>query len=358
MHGANALQATRIPRMEDVFDHLATPVLLIDRDAVIRRANPAFAAWLVVSVRRFLDQPLSSLAPGEDAFAQLLARARQLGTTVSARRVRVVPALEVERYADATASPWPDSETGLVVLELRPVDEFPGSDPATTMPGALHEALKGLAHEVRNPLAGLRGAAQLLARRIDDADAARYLGVIMAEAERLTALVDRLLKPEPPRAHEPTNVHEVLERVRLLAESDAGWSVVVQRDYDPSLPDIAADAGRLTQAIWNLVRNALEAGSTEIRLRTRAERGVLIGDRNWRLALRIDVSDNGSGVPHELESRVFLPLVSGRADGSGLGLTLAQQVAREHGGNLTYRSRPGHTVFTLLLPVEVAEDAT
>ena len=249
--------------------------------------------------------------------------------------------------ADVDGASW--------LLELVPIDEFVSPGPAA-VPAALHESLKGLAHEVRNPLAGLRGAAQLLARRVDDPDALRLLGVITAESDRLTALVDRLLRPEPPGARLPTNVHEVLEQVRLLAEADAGWSAVIQRDYDPSLPEVAADADRLVQAIWNLVRNALEADASEVRLRTRAERNVPVGEDVARLAVRIEVADNGHGVDESIAPRVFLPLVSGRADGTGLGLTLAQAVAREHRGTLTFRSRPGHTVFTLLLPVTESLD--
>jgi two-component system nitrogen regulation sensor histidine kinase GlnL len=225
-------------------------------------------------------------------------------------------------------------------------------DPAVEMPAALSAALKGLAHEVRNPLAGLQGAAQLLGRRLLDPDERRYLEVITAESARLSALVERLLLPQAPRPFTAVNVHEVLERVRVLAEADAGWAIVVQRDYDPSLPELAGDTDRLVQAIWNLVRNALESGSSEIRLRTRAEREIAIGDQPVKLAVRVDVIDNGRGVPEDLGARIFLPLVSGRADGSGLGLPLAQGVAREHHGALSYRSRPGHTVFTLLLPVE------
>jgi two-component system nitrogen regulation sensor histidine kinase GlnL len=226
------------------------------------------------------------------------------------------------------------------------------------VPLALHEALKGLAHEIRNPLAGLRGAAQLLARRSPDADARRYLDVITAEADRLAGLVERLMNPSPPRPHQALNVHEVLERVRMLAGSDAGWSVAIQRDYDPSLPALRGDPDRLVQAVWNLVRNALEAGATSIRLKTRAEPNVMIGETPLKLALRIEVADDGRGVPEALATRIFLPLVSSRPDGTGLGLTVAQEVAREHGGSLSFRSRPGHTVFALLLPVpEAADDA-
>jgi two-component system nitrogen regulation sensor histidine kinase GlnL len=210
--------------------------------------------------------------------------------------------------------------------------------------------LRGLAHELKNPLAGLRGAAQLLARQ-PESQTRRYAEVILTEADRLLALTEAMLSPGPSRPHVPVNLHAVLEQVRVLAESEAEWSAVIQRDYDPSLPETVADPDRLAQAVWNLVRNALQAGATEVRLRTRAERHVLIGEREHRLAFRLDIADNGRGVPPELAERIFLPLVTSRAEGTGLGLALAQAVAREHGGILSYRSRPGHTVFTLLLPI-------
>jgi two-component system nitrogen regulation sensor histidine kinase GlnL len=148
----------------------------------------------------------------------------------------------------------------------------------------------------------------------------------------------------------------VLERVRQLADAEAAWSIKLVRDYDPSLPEVEGDADRLSQSLWNLVRNALESGASTVSLRTRAEHNVLIGDVPHRLALRVEIADNGRGVPEDLAERIFLPLVSGRAEGTGLGLPLAQQVAREHGGSLSYRSRPGHTVFTLLIPVPLIEE--
>ena len=336
-----------------LLDQLATPVLLLDRDGRVRYANAACASWLGVSARRLLEQPAAALADG-DAIAALVARALASGESARALRVRLAAPSGEERHADLVATPLsPDAAPHVVALECHAVAEFPGADPALELPAALSAALKGLAHEVKNPLAGLRGAAQLLGRRLGEGDdAQRYLAVIVAEVDRLTGLVDRLLAPAPPRPFAPLSVHEVLERVRLLAEAEAGWSVVIQRDYDPSLPPLDGDADRLAQALWNLIRNALESGSSEVRLRTRAERNVPIGDELARLAMRLEIADNGRGVPEDLGSRIFLPLVSGRADGTGLGLPIAQQVAREHGGALSYRSRPGHTVFTLLLPLE------
>jgi two-component system nitrogen regulation sensor histidine kinase GlnL len=249
-------------------------------------------------------------------------------------------------------------EAGGWLLEAHPVDEFPGEDPVAALPSALSAALKGLAHELRNPLAGLKGAAQLLSRRVEDAASRELTGLIESEVERLAQLLDRLLSPAPPQPHAPLNIHAVLERVLRLAESDAGWAVKLTRDYDPSLPDLTGDADRLVQATWNLVRNAIEAGAANVTLRTRAEHALRIADEVHALALRLEIVDDGRGVPEALAEQVFLPLVSGRAEGSGLGLALAQQVAREHRGSLAFRSRPGHTVFTLLLPmgVEVGGD--
>ena len=328
-------------------DLLATPIAWADAEGCLRGSNQAFASWLGVSARRLPGLPLAALEHESDSLARLL-QARPPRELTRLRRLPLAyPGSELPRFADVSLAHREDGWW----LEAHPVDEFPGEDPALALPSALSAALKGLAHELRNPLAGLKGAAQLLARRATDADARELTGLIESEVERLAALLDRLLSPAPPRPFEPLNIHAVLERVLRLAESDAGWSVRLARDYDPSLPELIGDPDRLAQALWNLVRNALEAGAANVTLRTRAEHGLRIGDQPHALALRLEIVDDGRGVPEELSERIFLPLVTGRAEGSGLGLALAQQVAREHRGSLAYRSRPGHTVFTLLLPV-------
>ena len=225
----------------------------------------------------------------------------------------------------------------------------------------MQAALKGLAHELRNPLAGLKGAAQLLARRAnlrpEESGERELIELIGAEIDRLSQLVEQLMSPAPQRPHAPLNIHAVLERVLRLAETEGGWAVRMQRDYDPSIPEFSGDADRLTQAVWNLVRNALQASASTIILRTRVESGLHIRDHVHARALRVEIVDDGRGVPDELAEHLFLPLVSGRAEGTGLGLALAHQVAREHRGSLTFRSRPGHTVFTLLLPQNEPEGA-
>ncbi|HVI59625.1 MAG TPA: ATP-binding protein [Luteimonas sp.] len=342
---------------DDAYDLLSTPLARAGADGNLQSANLAFARWLGVGVRRLPGLPLAALEFEGEALSRWLDRATPQAQ-VRLRRLPLAFPGAAPRFADVWLS---GLDTGGWLLEAHPVDEFPGDDPVAALPSALSAALKGLAHELRNPLAGLKGAAQLLGRRSgDDAQARELTGLIQSEVERLAALLDRLLSPAPPQPHAPLNIHAVLERVLRLAESDAGWAVKLVRDYDPSLPELPGDADRLVQAAWNLVRNAIEAGAATVTLRTRAEHAVRIGDEVHALAMRLEIVDDGRGVPEELAEQVFLPLVSGRAEGSGLGLALAQQVAREHRGTLAYRSRPGHTVFTLLLPVRggAEEEAT
>lgn len=308
--------------------------------------NPAFVGWLGVSARRLVGLGFDEIEGGE-RIAAALPKVPDHGQPLRLLRVGLGWVGLPLRFADV----WCLREGRGWRLELHPVEEFPGADPVGALPQALSAALRGLAHELRNPLAGLKGVAQLLARREFDPESRELIELLGDEVQRLAGLVERILYPAPPRAFEPTSIHAVLERVRRLAETEAGWSVKIVRDYDPSLPELAGDADRLTQAIWNLVRNALESGASQVLLRTRAEHQVLIGEHCHRLALRVEVVDDGRGVAEDLLDRLFLPLVSGRAQGSGLGLPIAQQIAREHGGSLGYRSRPGHTVFTLRLPL-------
>ena len=342
------------PRFEPAIDALGTPLAWTDAGGVIHGVNPAFGRWLGVSRRRLLGQPLAALELDGDAVARHF---DSNGPDPVERDSLRVPRLalglpgETPRFAQGWLSPL---EAGGWLLEAHPVDEFPGLDPTQALPSAFGAALKGLAHELRNPLAGLKGAAQLLSRRAaqrgGDTDERELIQVMESEIGRLNALLERLLSPVPQRPHVPLNIHMVLERVLRLAETEGGWSVRLQRDYDPSLPDCTGDADRLTQAVWNLVRNAIQAGAASVTLRTRIEHGARLHGAEHAWALRVEIVDDGEGVAGELAEHLFLPLVSGRAEGCGLGLTLAQQVAREHRGSLTYRSRPGHTVFTLMLP--------
>jgi two-component system nitrogen regulation sensor histidine kinase GlnL len=214
--------------------------------------------------------------------------------------------------------------------------------------------LRGLAHEIKNPLGGLRGAAQLLEGELDDEELREYTKIIMEESDRLQSLVDRMLAPNKPPRKSRLNIHRILERVRQLVQVEAPPGVLLERDYDPSLPLVDGDSDQLIQAILNIVRNAAQAvGKTgRIVIRTRIHRQVTVGYRCSRRAVKIDVVDDGPGISPELMGQMFYPMVTGRADGTGLGLSIAQSLIHQHGGFIECSSEPGNTVFSIFLPLE------
>lgn len=320
---------------------MSTGLALADHELRLQWINPALAELLEIGPRSAIGQPLSLLLRESDDLRQVT-RAWTEQRTVQLRGV-VLCAVSGRRFAaDVMLQPL---DPGMLLLEAHVLAE----PAAVTSP--LSATLRGLAHEVKNPLAGLRGAAQLLQRRVADDALKSLAGLVIAEADRLAALADRLLYPNGTGCTAPVNIHEVLERLSDLLRAEPG-APALRHDYDPSLPEIAADADRLQQVLLNLARNAMDAGARTLTLRTRAEHGVRVGNRTLRTALRVDVDDDGTGVPAALRDTLFEPLVSGRAEGTGLGLALAREIAREQGGDLRYQSRPGATVFSLYLPLE------
>jgi len=219
---------------------------------------------------------------------------------------------------------------------------------------ANRELVRNLAHEIKNPLGGIRGAAQLLERELERAQLIEYTQVIIGEADRLQQLVNRLLAPNRLPSYRATNIHEVLLRVRSLILAEYRDGLRVDTDFDISIPELEADPEQLLQAVLNIVRNAAEAlrGHGTIKLRTRIARGRTLARRRHRLVLELQIEDNGPGVPESIRDRIFFPLVSGREGGSGLGLTIAQTFVAQHHGAIECDSVPGRTVFTILLPVE------
>jgi two-component system nitrogen regulation sensor histidine kinase GlnL len=334
---AAALTGPEPEALAGLWAQVATGLALLDAELCLREANPAARALLGAGLFWPSGQPVAALS-GDPRLATSAARARDEARAACLRGLRLGHGDTV----DVFVSPLGGMPARPVVLELHPLLPQAALEP--------DPALHALAHELRNPLSGLRGAAQLLDRKLGDPKLNEYTRVIIAEADRLAALLDRRLG-KPGEALAAVNVHALLEHVRVLAEGEGGPGLVVERDYDPSLPELRGHPGRLTQAILNLVRNALQAGARRLRLRTRAEQGALIQGHKHRLAIRIEVHDDGRGVPEALGASLFLPLVSGRPGGSGLGLAVAQEIAREHGGIIDFDSRPGATVFVLRLPV-------
>jgi two-component system, NtrC family, nitrogen regulation sensor histidine kinase GlnL len=317
----------------------ATAMAIVDGELVVRAANPSLCEWLGSGTRNWRGEALALLDAKPPQLADAALRAAGGQRRVWLRDARLRTAIG-DRAADLAFTPI---DAALLLVELHaPAAESTGP--------RLSESLRGFAHEVKGPLAGVRGAAQLLRRRVDAPDLIELAELIMTEVDRVASLSDRLLRTGAKPRLARTNIHEALERVAALISAEPN-APGVRRDYDPSLPPINADADRLQQALLNLARNAVEAGARTLSLRTRAEHGTRFGERTLRLALRIDVGDDGRGVATELADTLFEPLVSGRADGSGLGLAIAREIAREHGGELSYASRPGATTFTLALPV-------
>ena len=251
-----------------------------------------------------------------------------------------------------------DSPLGALLLEFREIDlrlRHERDDRFLDTAQANREIVRNLAHEIKNPLGGIRGAAQLLESDLDEPWLREYTQVIIKEADRLQALVDRLLEPHRhARAESAVNIHEVCERVRSVVTAEYPHTLVIERDYDASLPDLRGDKEQLIQVVLNLVRNAAQAlhGQGRILLKTRVARQVTIAKRRHKLALDLHVIDNGPGIPDGIRDRIFFPLISGREGGSGLGLSLAQSFVHQHGGVIECESRPGRTDFRILLPLQ------
>jgi two-component system nitrogen regulation sensor histidine kinase GlnL len=218
--------------------------------------------------------------------------------------------------------------------------------------------VRGLAHEIKNPLGGLRGAAQLLDLELIDPDLKEYTGIIIAESDRLQGLMDKMLGPNKLPNKKLLNIHEVLERVRQLVEAEASGNIQILCDYDPSIPDLKADKDQLIQAVLNIVRNAVQAvdGTGMIKLNTRIKRNVTIGRKNHKLAVKIDITDNGPGIDAEMMNQIFYPMITGRPEGTGLGLSIAHSLISQHNGLIECKSEPGITTFSILLPLEYGND--
>lgn len=322
---------------------LAAGIAVLDSNLCFVHANPAFV--VITGLARWRGCPLAALGPAAEPLLDGIARLRAHGSALTLRGLDALSHHPAQRI-DANVDDWPE---GGVLLELHA--QSPADHDALPK---LSQTLRGLAHEVNNPLAGLRGAAQLLKRRLNDAELTRLADLIIAEADRLGALTTRLLHPGGKPHLSVVNLHEVAERARALIAAEADPRLKLERDYDPSLPSLRGDADRLLQLLLNLMRNAMQANAKRIVVRTRAEHGALLGKQAVRLAVRLDVVDDGDGVAESMRDMLFLPLVPGRPGGTGLGLALACEIAQEHGGQLVHLASAEGTTFALTLPLEKA----
>ena len=334
---------------------LSTAVLLLDESLHVTYANPAAETLFAQGRSHLLGVAFEEALPGNDDFVDRLSQAMESETGFNDNDLL----LEVEGYPahlHCVTTPVESAGEARLVLEFRELEQqlkIAREAKIAEQQETNRELIRNLAHEIKNPLGGIRGAAQLLERELADPEQREFTQVIVKETDRLQELMNRLLTPSRLPRVERLNIHEVAERVRtlLLAEFPGGLSV--RRDYDTSLPDLIGDKEQLIQAILNVARNAAQAleGHGEIRLETRIARQVTIARNRYRHAIAISVEDDGPGVPPDLGERIFNPLVSGREGGTGLGLPLAQSYVSQHQGLIEFDSVPGRTRFTILLPV-------
>ena len=333
---------------------LSAAVLLLDDELHVTYANPAAETLLAHGRKHLLGVAIDKVMPGNEAFVGRLQQSLETESGFNDNDL-VLDVAGEPVHLHCVISPT-EAGDGVLLLEFRELEQqlkIARETKIAEQQQASRELIRNLAHEIKNPLGGIRGAAQLLERELADAEQREFTQVIIKETDRLQSLMNRLLTPNRLPRVESLNIHEVLEHVRtlLLAEFPGGLSV--RRDYDTSLPDLIGDREQLIQAILNVARNAAQAthGHGEIRIGTRIARQVTIARTRHRLALAVAIEDNGPGVPPELAERIFYPLVSGRDGGTGLGLSLAQSFVSQHQGLIEFESVPGKTRFTILLPV-------
>ena len=337
---------------------LATAVLLLDETLEVCYANPAAENLFEVSRRQLLGNSARALFGDAPALFQAVDKALANGASYTEQELELGVNGKPRLHLSCTVSVV-DAVGVALLLEFRHIDQqlkIAREERLLEQQQANRELIRSLAHEIKNPLGGIRGAAQLLERELDRPPLIEYTQVIIGEADRLQTLVNRLLTPHRLPAYRRTNIHELLARVASVVQAEFP-EIVVHPDFDISLPEFEADPEQLTQALLNIVRNAAQAlqnvaGAREIRVKTRVARSVTLVKRRFRLALAVSIEDNGPGVPEELRDRIFYPLVSGREGGSGLGLTIAQTFVAQHNGTIEWESAPGCTVFTILLPLE------
>jgi two-component system nitrogen regulation sensor histidine kinase GlnL len=343
-------------------DLLSSSVILLGGDFSIRYMNSAAENLLAISSKAVAGMQLQNVVDCPGALQDALANAFKHGWSYTGQSIELRRNDGVILQLNCTVNPTEMAEARLL-LELWPIDQqlrATREERLLEQQQANRELIRNLAHEIKNPLGGIRGAAQLLEHELNNPGLREYTQVIIKEADRLQDLMKRLLSPHRPMQPGPVNIHEILERVRSLLTAEFPQTLTVRRDYDTSLPELIGDREQLIQAVLNIARNAAQAikgqaGAEtrvgQITLRTRAARQVTMVKRRYRLALELQVIDNGPGIADDIRERMFYPLVSGRDGGSGLGLTLAQSFVQQHQGTIECESRPGYTCFTLLMPL-------
>jgi two-component system nitrogen regulation sensor histidine kinase GlnL len=344
---------------QQILDRLVTAVILVDDNLSLTYLNNAAEVLLCVSIEQVVGRYISDCFVEQDGDPCQFANAITTFNTYTKRYAKWRLHNGNQITVDYSVDPSPDGTS--LLIEVQPLDRLLRISKDEAMLSSQETSrnlIRSMAHEIKNPLGGIRGAAQLLGREFGDTDLAEYTRIIIDETDRLRDLVDRMLGPRIPAERKSVNVHDVLEHVAAIIDVEAGHSILIIRDYDPSIPDLIGDRGQLIQSLLNISRNALQSlvesntKSPTIRFKSRVQRRFTIGKHHHSLIARVQISDNGPGIAPELISNIFFPMITGRAEGTGLGLAITQNLISQHGGLVECQSVPGKTDFTLYLPLD------
>jgi len=337
---------------------LNTAVLLLDDELNLVYLNPAAENLFEISRRQVVGQSWPEVTRTEQPSVERMLQALLAQQSFTERELELVTATGRRITVDRTVTPLSEGD---LLLEISQVDrhlQIAHEEHLLIQQRAARDLMRGMAHEIKNPLGGLRGAAQLLESELEQSELREYTRVIIREADRLRNLVDRMLGPNNLPQMRWLNIHEILEHVRSLVDAESYPGLTLKREYDPSIPELEADPELLIQSVLNLVRNAAQAGADTVTLRSRTRRQFTIGNTRYKLVIRLDVIDNGPGIPRDMQEKIFYPMVTGRPEGTGLGLSIAQSLVNQHNGIIEFTSEPGNTVFTMFLPLEIAKDGS
>ncbi len=345
---------------EYLLESLTTAILVVDENLQISYANLAAQSLLERSSNQLLGSPISQIVVHSSVAFSRLRQALDEGEGFSDSEVLLAFADGRHSLADVTVNSIEQHEKPALLVEIKAIDQqkrISQESQQWAQQQAARELIRGLAHEIKNPLGGVRGAAQLLEKALPDPSMKEFTQVIIEQSDRLRNLVDRLLGPNSPPNFQWHNIHRVLEKISTLVQLDSSHSVALHRDYDPSIPDVWIDQDMIQQAVLNIVRNSVQALQEhtvvgEIQLVSRIKRQFTIHGVRHPLVAQIKIIDNGPGIPTEIKDTLFYPMVTSKQNGTGLGLSIAQTLVDHHRGKIEVESWPGHTEFKIFLPID------
>lgn len=355
LHTRKKIQQLKIGYQQTLANQLVTAVLILDQNLTICYVNPAAEALLIKSLNKLYGCPYDLIFTNTSLTRTRLELLLKTGQELTDSEIEIELGENHRFTAEVTASAVEFNHLPHVLIEFKQIDQQKQISLEVFQHQqwiAARDLIKGLAHEIKNPLGGLRGAAQLLNKELDK-EQQEYTEMIIEQADRLTNLVDRLLGPNQLPQIESHNIHSVLEKVCQVVNFSNEKTIKLKRDYDPSIPAIECDQEKIQQAVLNIVNNAIQAipANSTITLKTRIASNKTINSKQVKLAIKISIIDDGPGIPPEIQDTLFYPMVSGRSNGTGLGLSIAQTLVNQHNGKLACHSRPGHTEFLILLPL-------